>query len=62
MAVIPFTNRSDRKYAGELMVLHFVNQLRKIGKFHVIEPGVIRHELLQYRVIMEEGLRLPMPM
>lgn len=58
VAVIPFSNRSDRKNAAEIMVLHFVRELGKIGNFHVIEPGVVRHGLLQYRVIMEEGVSL----
>ncbi len=58
IAVVPFLNRSERKNAGELMALHFVDALRKAG-FSVVEPGMVREGLLDYRVIMEGGLSIP---
>lgn len=58
VAVIPFFNRSDRKNAGEILVLHFVTELTKLGKFDVIELGVVRQKLLNVRVIMNEGISL----
>lgn len=56
IAVIPFLNRSDRKYAGEIMTLNFIKQLRAFGNFDVIEPGIIRRDFLQHRVILKEGI------
>ncbi len=58
VAVLPFFNKSSRKYAGEILALHFIQELTKYPMFNVIEPGVIRDELLRYRVIMEEGVSL----
>jgi TolB-like protein len=58
VAVVPFLNKSERKNAGEIMVLHFVKQLQQFENFDVIEPGVIRHELLALRVIMDQGISL----
>lgn len=58
VAVVPFLNRSERKYAGEILVLHFIRQLKHFEQFEVIEPGIIRQELLSLRIIMEEGISL----
>lgn len=58
VAVMPFYNLSERKYAGELMELNFVRQLRRLPNFTVIEPGELRQYLLVYRIIMRDGLSL----
>jgi len=58
IAVIPLFNRSGRKYAGDIMMLHFVKHLRAFKYFNVIEPGIVRQSLLRWRVIMYEGLSL----
>ncbi len=58
VAVLPFFNLSQRKYAGEIIALHFVKQFGKLENFDVIEPGVVRHSLLRYRIIMDDGLSL----
>ena len=58
VAVIPFFNRSGRRYAGEIMVLHFIRELGRFGNFHLIEPGVIRQVFLEFRIIMEDGVSL----
>lgn len=58
VAVLPFFNKSSRKYAGEILALHFIREMIKYPMFNVIEPGVVREELLRYRVIMEEGVSL----
>lgn len=58
VAVLPFFNRSERKYAGEMVVLHFIRQLKRFNHFDVIEPGILRQELLGLRVIMEDGVSL----
>lgn len=59
MAVLPFTNQSTRKNAGEMAVLHCVKQLVNSGSFAVLEPGVVRNRMLQMRIIMEDGVALP---
>lgn len=59
VAVVPFFNTSERKNAGEIVALHFVNRLKKAGTVEVLEPGVIRNAFLTSRIIMEEGLSLP---
>lgn len=58
VAVMPFFNLSERSFAGEIMALHFVRQLVAHDNFIVIEPGVVRHELLRGRVIMGGGMSL----
>jgi TolB-like protein len=59
VAVIPFFNRSERKNAGEAMVLHFVKNLIKLEQIEVIEPGVVRQQFLILRMIMNEGISIP---
>lgn len=58
IAVAPFFNSSDRKYGGEIMVLHFIEELVRVGDFDVVEPGVVRQKLLNLRFIMKEGISL----
>ena len=58
VAVIPFFNRSDRKYGAEIMSLHFVRHLKEFEEFDVIEPGVVRQQFLTLRIIMDEGVSL----
>ena len=56
VGVVPFYNKSDRQAAGELMALHFVEALTRLPNVSVIEPGIIREQLLKNRIIMEEGV------
>jgi len=58
VAVVPFFDISERKYAGEIMVLHFVKQLTEFENFEVLEPGIVRQELLNLRIIMEDSISL----
>lgn len=58
VAVVPFFNESERKNAGEMLVLHFVRDLSRAENFHVIEPGLIRQKMLDVRIIMHEGVSL----
>jgi TolB-like protein len=58
VAILPFNNKSERKYAGEIMSLHFIRQLQKIENFRVIEPGMVRQTLLRSRIIMYDGMSL----
>jgi TolB-like protein len=55
VAVIPFLNLSQRKNAGKIVELHFVNQLLRNRSLAVAEPGLVREELLEHRVVMEAG-------
>jgi TolB-like protein len=58
VVIPPFLNVSERKYADEIIALHFVNQLLAYENFNVVEPGVVRKALLGLRVIMDDGLSL----
>ncbi len=58
VAVLPFVNQSERRYAGELLLLHCVRQMVEEGNFEVVEPGVVRSALMQNRVIIPEGASL----
>jgi hypothetical protein len=55
VAVIPFLNLSGRKNAGKIMALHFLKQLFRNDYITVVEPGLVREQLLKHRIIMEEG-------
>jgi hypothetical protein len=56
VVVLPFTNRSDRRRAGDLLALHFVRRLAERPEFVVVEPGLVRQVLLSTRVIPEGGI------
>ena len=58
VAVIPFYNSSERKYAGEILALQFIEHIRRTRNLEPVEPGVIRHALLGLRVMMEDGISL----
>ncbi|MDA8091274.1 MAG: hypothetical protein M0Z61_13790 [Nitrospiraceae bacterium] len=57
--VIPFYNVSDRRNAGQIMQMHFTEQLlRHPENFEVLEPGLIRHEFLNIRIIQWDGISI----
>lgn len=58
VAVTPFFNFSERKYAGDLMALHFVRQLTAHDNIIVSEPADVRKAFLQGRLIMNDGISL----
>jgi TolB-like protein len=58
VAVAPFLNFSGRKNAGEILELQFIRSLKKSDQFDVIEPGVVRQQLLALRIITPEGISL----
>lgn len=58
VAVIPFYNLSSRRNAGEVMSLQFVRHLIANEHLSVVEPGDVRMKLLNYRVILEDGISL----
>ena len=55
VAVVPFLNINTRKHAGEIVALHTVKQLHRYANLRVFEPGLVRHTLLNYRMIMQAG-------
>lgn len=59
IAVVPFFNKSDRKYAGEIIALHLIRNLMVPRNFEIVEPGIVRQELLRFRIIMSDGVSLP---
>jgi TolB-like protein len=56
MAVLPFVNYSIRRGAGELVALEFARQFAAADGYRVVEPGVVREELLRRRIVMEDGV------
>lgn len=58
VVVAPFFNRSGRRFADQIMMLHFVEHLYKIPGMEVVEPGVVRDDLLRHRIVMYEGLSM----
>jgi len=58
IGVVPFFNLSERKYAGEILVLHFLKEMKAFEMIDLIETGVIRQEFLNMRIIMEDGISL----
>ncbi len=58
VAVVPFFNRSERKYGTEIMSLHFVRNLKELDDFEVIEPGFVRQQFLTLRIMMDQGVSL----
>lgn len=60
VAVLPFLNETRQRGAGESVALELVRQLEASGRFRVVEPGLVRDELLRYRIVMENGVSLDM--
>lgn len=58
VAVLPFTNQTRRSFAGELVAQEFVRHLQREAGARVIEPGLVREELLRFRIPLEEGVSL----
>lgn len=58
VAVVPFFNESTSRNAGDIVMLHLVKELVRSGRFSVLEPGLVRQQMLNVRVIMDEGISL----
>jgi TolB-like protein len=56
IAVLPFTNASGRRGAAEVVTAQFVAQLARTGSFEVLDPGLIREQLLAHRVVLAGGV------
>lgn len=59
VAVLPFFNKSIRKYGGEIIQLQFITNLQEFESMEVVEPGLVRQEFLKMRIIMDQGVSLP---
>ncbi len=59
VAVLPFSNDSLRRRAGEILGLRFVHSLVARGIDDVVEPADVRAAILETRLIQEGGLSLP---
>jgi TolB-like protein len=58
VAVLPFSNEAGRRNAGEVLALEFVRGLASVSNLVVVEPGVVREELLSFRLVMPSGVSL----
>jgi hypothetical protein len=57
VAILPFVNETLRRDAGEVVSLEFLRQLQASG-LSVVEPGLLRNELLNFRIVVSEGVTL----
>lgn len=58
VAILPFVNHSQNRFAGELIGLHFLRHLSAEQKFRVLDPGLLEEQLLSHRIITPEGASL----
>jgi TolB-like protein len=50
IAVLPFLDASGRREAGDVVTLRILDALAASGRIQVIEPGVVRAEMLSHRL------------
>jgi len=55
IAIVPFLNRYARRNAGFIVPLQLACALHRQDNLEVFEPGLIREQLLNYRLIMRAG-------
>jgi len=58
IAVLPFLNGTGRREAGEVMALRVLAPLVAAGTIQVVEPGVVRAEMLAHRIGAAGGISL----
>lgn len=58
VAVLPFYNLSERRHAGEILALLFARHLARLARVQVVDPGEVRRQLLEARIIMDGGVSL----
>jgi hypothetical protein len=58
VAVLPFVNQTRRRGAGEILALEFSRGFAAAGEFRLLEPGIVRAQLLLNRIVMEDGVSL----
>lgn len=55
IAIVPFLNSYARRNAGFVVPLHLLHALSLNENLEVVEPGLVREQLLKYRLIMQAG-------
>ncbi|SHJ27287.1 hypothetical protein SAMN02745165_01930 [Malonomonas rubra DSM 5091] len=55
IAIVPFLNRYARRNAGFIVPLQLLSALHRQGELEIFEPGLVREQLLKYRLIMQAG-------
>jgi hypothetical protein len=55
IAVLPMLDLAGRKNSGIIGQLHYVRELFNLTDYKVIEPGLVREDLLRIRAIMPQG-------
>jgi len=58
IAVLPLANESTMPYAGEIVTDQLVREMVRAG-LDVLEPGILRHTLLETRLIQPKGPSVP---
>ena len=58
IAVLPFVNDARRRDAGEVVALRVLAPLLAAGTIQVVEPGVVRAEMLAHRIGAAGGISL----
>jgi hypothetical protein len=56
--VLPFMDSSGRRNAGEVVRLAVVRRLLAARGLHLVDPGEVRHVLLDYRIVLRGGVSL----
>jgi hypothetical protein len=59
IAVLPFSDESTTRHAGDVLFLQVLRFLVDAGNAEVIEPGEVREVLLKARLIQEQGPSIP---
>lgn len=58
VAVLPFLDETARRTSSTAVTLEFVRHLVANPRFRVLEPGVVRGEVIRFRVVQEDGVSL----
>lgn len=56
VAVLPFSNESTRRQAGEILAYRLIAAIVGVPQVTIVEPGEVRRVLLETRLIQEGGL------
>jgi TolB-like protein len=56
VVVMPFLNKSGRRNANDAVMLEFIRQLSGMKNFTVLDPGMLRQEMLESRIIMLDSI------
>src|SRR6266568_2743000 len=58
VAVLPFRNETPRRGADEVVANELLAQLTRSGSFEVLDPAVVREQLLEHRLVLEGGVSI----